>query len=180
MKPCNDKILVSCDLNQKDKITIDGVEFSTAIKFETNYREKSPTIATVVHGNAYVKEGDVLLCHHNTFYTPSPFYLQDDLFSIPAKGEIIFAIIKNGGLYPIYDNIICDKVEIETLIPLPPSQKKYSNNTAIVKDAGLLPFKKGQTIFFRPFANYDIVYVLNGVETRVTKIFSPQICGIAS
>lgn len=179
MKPCNDKILVSCDINQKDKFIINGIEFSTAIKFETNYREKSPTIAQVIHGNAYLKDGDIILCHHNTFYTPSPFYLYENLFSIPANGKIIFATINDGELKPIYDNIICDKVEIETPIPLPPSQKKYSNNTAIVKDGGMTRFKKGQMIFFRPFANYDIVYVYNGTETRVTKIFSPQICGIA-
>jgi hypothetical protein len=180
MMPCNDKILVSCDPEQKNTIFIDGKEFSTALKFEVNYREKSPTIATVVHGNAYVKEGDMILCHHNTFHLPSPYHVQDNLFSIPANGNILFAIIKEGGLSPIYDNVLCEKIEEDTLLPIPDSHKKYSHNKASVKDAGLLPFKKGQIVMFRPFANYDIVYVYNGVEARMTKVFSPQICGVVT
>lgn len=178
MRPCNDKILVSCDLFQKNKITINGKEFSSASNYEINYREKSPTIAKVINGNAYLKEGDIILCHHNTYYTPSPFHLYEDLFSIPANGKIIFATINDGKLTPMYENVICDKIEVPSLIPLPPSQKKYSFNSAIVKDAGFSTFQKGQTIFFRPYANYDIVYVWEGVETRVTKVHSEQICGV--
>ncbi len=179
MKPVNDKILVRCDIEQKDSILINEVEFKSASLFETNYREKSPTIAIVLEGNEYLKEGDFILCHHNTFYTPSPFYLYSNIFSIPANGKIIFATINNGQLRPLYGNIICDKIEIETTIPLPADQKKYSHNTAIVKDGGFSRFQKGQTIFFRPHANYDIVYIFDGIETRVTKVFSEQICGIA-
>jgi hypothetical protein len=181
MTPVNDKIIVSCSMKQKDTMKIGDIEVSTAIRFETNYREKSPTVACVVEGNAYVKEGDILLCHHNTFYTPSPYYLYDNLFSIPATGKLIFAIVgADGKLKPVFDNIICTRVEIPSLLPLPPEKIKTYTDRAIVKDAGLLPYKKDQLIFHRPSAGYDIVYIYNGVESRVTKVPAEQVTGFVS
>lgn len=179
MKPTNEKIIVRANMEQKDSIEIDGVSFLSALKFEVNHREKSPVIAQVVSGNEMLSEGDILLCHHNTFYEPSPYYLKDDLFSIPANGNILFAkIYRDGTLAPIYGNTICKKVDIETPLPLPPSQRKQHINRAVIIDGGWTKFKKDQLIFFRPYANYDIVYVWEGVEVRVTKVFHEQICGV--
>lgn len=181
INPTNGKILVSCNMKQKNSMMIGDVELSTALKYELNYREKSPVIVSVVEGNAYVKEGDVLLVHHNTLYTPSPYYLYDNLFSIPATGKILFAVIKpDGSIKPIMGNLICEKVSIPSALPLPPEQVKTYTDRAIVKDAGLSPYKKGQLIFHRPSAGYDICYIYNGVENRVTKVDSAQVCGFVS
>lgn len=174
MNPVNGKIIVSCDQKQKNEIVIGGITMKMALLYESNYREKSPVIAEVVEGNEWVKEGDVLLCHHNLFYQPSPYYLYDDLFSIPAS-NVIFAILKpNGSLNPIYGNLICERV----VIPILPEEKKTYINRAVIKDNGYTPYQKGQTIFHRPHAGYDIVYIFDGVETRVTKVHEDQICGV--
>lgn len=181
MTPVHGKIIVRCDLKQKDTFKIGDVEVSTAHKFESNFREKSPTVCCVVHGNAYVKEGDILLAHHNTFYTPSPFFLQDDLFSIPAQGNILFAIVnKDGSLTPILGNIICQRIEIPTPLPVPPELVKTYTDRAKVIDPGTTSFKKDQLLAHRPSAGYDMVYYFNGIEKRVTKVPDWQVCGILS
>ena len=63
MKPVNGKILVRSNLDQKKEMVINGVSFKSAPKFESNFREKSPTIAQVVTGNKYLKEGDIIMAH---------------------------------------------------------------------------------------------------------------------
>lgn len=178
MTPANKKIIVSCDPNQKNEMIIGGVVMKMATLFESNYREKSPVMATVVEGNEWVQEGDVLLCHHNLFYQPSPYYLYDNLYSIPAS-NVLFAIIKEDGeLTPIYGNMICDRIEIPTILPVPTEEKKTYINRSLVKAPGYTGYQKGQIIFHRPHAGYDIVYIFNGIEKRVTKVHADQVCGI--
>lgn len=146
-----------------------------ALLFETNYREKSPVLATVLEGNEWVKDGDILVCHHNLFYPPSPYHLYDNLYSIPAS-NVLFAIVKTDGtLSPIYGNLLCDRVPIPTVFS---EEKKTFINRAIVKDGGYSTYKKGQMIFHRPNAGYDIVYVWDGIEKRVTKVHEDQVCGL--
>lgn len=179
--PANNKILVSVNMKQKDTIKIGDIEVSMALKFENNFREKSPTVACVVHGNAYVKEGDILLCHHNTFYTPSPYHLYDNLFSIPANGNLLFMRLDDQGeAKPIFGNLVCERVKVETAIPLPPEKVRTYIDRATVIDPGLTRYKKGQLIFHRPSAGYDIVYLFNRVEKRVTKVPDWQVCCVVS
>lgn len=173
MTPVNGKILVRCNMRQKDEMTINGVTIKMALPFEMNYREKSPVIVQVVTGNKWVKEGDVLIVHHNTLYTPSPFFLGGDLFSIPFNGKIVFGKLNEDGiLTPMGGNIFCQRVDIPTPFPLPIEQRKTYIDRAIVKDAGTLTYKPGQLIFHTPNAGYDIVYNYNKVEIRVTKVNS--------
>lgn len=178
MIPTNNKVIVRVNMKQKDSFTINGVTISTALKYEVNYREKSPVVACVVKGNQVVKEGEILLCHHNLFYPPSPHFLQDDLFAVPFRPILFAKINTQGEISPICGNVICERVLIESTIPLPPEQQKTYINRAIVKDAGSLPFKPGQLIFHRPNAGYDIVYVWDSIEYRITKVHMDQICGV--
>ncbi len=179
MKSVNNKITVSVNSSQKDNILIGGVEFKTALQYDVNYREKSPTIAIVIEGNEVVKNGDILLCHHNLFYLPSPYHLYDDLFSIPFS-NVLFAKIKNDGeIEPICGNMICDRVEIKSDMALLSEQPKTHIDRAIVKKTGNSPYKEGQLLFHRPHAGYDIVYVWNGEEKRITKVHESQIVGVA-
>jgi hypothetical protein len=178
MNPVNDKIVVRSNLAQKDFVVIDGIEFKMANLFEVNYREKSPVLAEVVHGNEYLVSGDIVVCHHNTFYEPSPYFLYDDLFSIPANGNILFfSIDKNGELKSLYGNIVCQRIVIDSYLPLPPEQQKTFTTKSLVKEGGSTRYKQGQTIFHRPHAAYDVVYIYNGIEKRVTKVAEFQVCG---
>lgn len=178
MNPVNDKILVRVNPNQKESFEINGSVFSTALKWETNYREKSPTVCEVVKGNTWVKEGDMLLTHHNLFYLPSPYHLQDDLFAVPASA-VLFCIVKpDGELQPIYGNIICQTLDVQTVLPLPPEYRKKEINRCVITNQGDAPYQKGDLIFHRPHAWYEIVYTWNGELKRVVKVHESQICGV--
>ena len=178
MKPSNSKIIVSVNQEQKDSFALGSIEMSGAMKFEINYRFKSPVTATVIEGNEYLKEGDTIITHHNNFYLPSPFHLQDDIFSI-AVGKTIFAkLLTTGELQPMYGNMFCERITIPTYFPLPPEQqKKYLNRVKII-DKGWTSYINGQIALHRPSAAYDIVYKYNGELKIITKIDSEQICGI--
>jgi len=175
--PTNDKILVRVDMSQKDTMTLNGVTVSTAILFEKNYREKSPVVACVVEGNEWVKENDILLCHHNLFYDPSPHYLYDDLFTIPAN-KLLFAVVGSKGLTPIYGNILCERVDKPSLLLVPEERReKYTDRVKVV-NGGYTPYKPGDLLFTRPYSFYEIVYILNGIERRIHKCHEDMVCGI--
>jgi hypothetical protein len=178
MKPVNNKVILSCDQFQKDSILIGDSVFRTANAFETNYRYRAPTIATVVEGNEYVKQGDILLCHHNLFYLPSPYFLYNDLFSIPFSKVLFAKINPDGSLEPICGNILGDKIDIQTYLPLPIEQrKKYADRIVVTKSSDS-NYKSGQIILARPSACYDIIYMFNGEERSATKISNDMVCGV--
>ena len=178
MVSTNHKILVRSNLFQKDEMVINGVKFKTAPLFDTNFREKSPTIATVVTGNKYLKEGDVILCHHNTFYSPSPFQLEDDLFSIPYHNIVFGTLDEHGNISPLNGNTICQRIPIDNRPEIPIQYRKTFIDRATVLDGRWTYYKKGQTILHRLNAGYDIVYNLGGIEHRVTKVHESQVVGV--
>lgn len=178
MIPTNGKIIVSVDLEQKSKMLIGGQEFFTATKFETNYRERSPTIATVVDGNGIVNSGDILLCHHNLFYLPSPYHLGGNEYSIPFS-KVIFAKIKEGGvLEPMCGNVLVERVPIKYIMEVPVEMQKTYDTIYDIINAGYTRYKAGQRIFTRPSSGYTIVYNIGGEEKRAVKVDSDMICGV--
>lgn len=178
MKSVNDRVIVKVNMAQKNEMVIGGVKVRTALKYENNHREKSPVIAEVVSGNRWVREGQYLLCHHNHFYPPSPYFLQDDLYSIPANHTIFAILNEDGSVRPVYWNVIAEKIPIETSLPLPTELRKYHLNRGKIVDAGWTKYKLGDLVFTRPSAPYDIVYIFGGIENRITKINSEMICAV--
>lgn len=178
MKSTNNKIIVSVNMKQKDTMKIGDIEVSCAQKYEVNYRHKSPVIAKIESGNKHLRDGSIIVCHHNHFYHPSPYYLYDNLFSIPFN-KTIFAIIDNEGfLKPVCGNIIGNRVDIKTIIPLPPEQRKKHTDRIIITDAGWTNYKEGDLIFTRPSAPYDIIYHWNGEQRVIIKVSDDMVCGV--
>lgn len=178
MVSVNGKILVRSNLSQKYEVVINGVKLKTAGLFDTNYREKSPTIAEVVTGNRYLKSGDIIVCHHNTFYFPSPYFLEEDLFSIPFDKIVFGTLDENGNISPLNGNIICQRIPVDNRPEIPIQYRKTFIDRAEVLDGRWTDYKKGQTIIHRLNAGYDIVYNFNGTEKRVTKVHESQVVGI--
>ena len=177
MEAVNHRVIVKVNMKQKDTMLIGGVEFKTATSFDVNYRERSPVLAEVVEGNNFLKSGDIVVCHHNHFYSPSPYQLEDNLFSIPFNKTIFAKVSKNGKLSAICGNVLGERVEIKTTYELPPEYRKTCIDRIIIRDKGWTTFKTGTTIICKPNAPYDIVYNYNGVENRVTKVSDDMIVG---
>lgn len=180
MKAINDKVIVQCDLAQKNKFLLDGTEFIVPLSFEVNYREKSPVLCRAVSENDVISKGDILVCHHNTFYEPSPFFLYDDFFSIICNGNIIFAKINvfDGSLLPLYGNMLCSQIAIPYNMVLPEKEQKPYPDRVLVTDPGYTKYKKNQILFHRPFGWYVIVYNWNKELKRVCKLHESQLVGM--
>lgn len=179
MIAAHDRLIVRVNMAQKDTMTIGGVKVSTALKFETNYREKSPVVAEIVQGNKFLHPGQIALFHHNHFFPPSPYHLQDDLFSVPFNLTVFGVLDEEGLLRPMCGNMICRRVEIPSLLPLPVEQRKTYIDRAVVVDPGWTKYRPGSLIFHRKNAGYDIVYNWQGIERRITKVHENQVVGIA-
>lgn len=178
MRATHDRIIVQVDMRQKDEFTVGGVTVKAALPFETNYREKSPVVGLILQGNAYVKEGQLGIFHHNHFYSPSPYYLYDDLYSVPFNKTLFGIIDDHGEIQPMCGNIICQRVPIEYAIPVPAEQCKTHIDRALVVRPGDAPYRAGQLIFHRLNAGYDIVYNWNKSEKRITKVDSKMVIGV--
>lgn len=177
MVSVNSKILVSCDLEQKEFMEVGGMQLKMATLYETNYRERSPVLAISQQTKGEIVKGDILICHHNHFYAPSPYFISDNLYSIPFNHTIFAIIDKQGNPKPVCGNILVEKVDIPTVLPLPPEQREQYIDRYIVADAGYTPYKKGQMVFTKPNSGYEIVFNLNNQEKRAIKINSEMIVG---
>lgn len=178
MIPVNNKIIVKCDINQKNTILISGSVFRLANLYEQNYRVKSPTIATVVEGNSFLRNGDILLCHHNLYFLPSPYHLGNDLFSVPFSKVLFAKILQDGELMPICGNIFGERIPKKYSIPIPPDKMEKYNDRMIISNPGYTRFKVGQTVFARPSSCYDIIYNWENEQKTVTKISEDMLTGI--
>lgn len=174
----NNRLLVRVDLAQKDTMMIGDVKCVTANLYQTNYREKSPVIAQIVGANDRLNKGDFLLCHHNHFYPPSPYHLQDDLYSIPANHTIFAILSPSGELSPVYGNVLATKVEVESFLPIPAEFREVHKDRGLILDGGWTTFKPGDLVFTRPSAIYEIIYNFGFVEHRICKINSEMICAV--
>lgn len=178
MNPAHKKIFVAVNMRQKDFIKIGDTTVKMVPEFELNYRERSPVLGEVVYGNKYLKKGQIIVCHHNHFYPPSPYHVQDNIFSIPFNTSIFGIIDSQGEIMPVCGNIIAERVFIETTLPQPIEQRKTYIDRVRIVNPGWTKYKEGQLLFHRPNAAYDIVYNWNGIEKRITKIPEEQVVGV--
>lgn len=177
MKSIEGKVLVRVDMEQKDSMIIGNIEFKMANKYEVNHRIKSPVIGVIQETNRYLRKGDIAIFHHNHFYGNSPYLVEDNLFSVPMN-KTVFCLIKEGDLFPVFRNVLCEKIQVKTLLPLPPEQVKFHHNQFVVTDGGWTKFKKGDVIHTFPNSGYDIIYIYNKIDTKITKVDSEMICGL--
>jgi hypothetical protein len=176
IKPSNNKIIVSVDFRQKEKISVAGNDFLLGKQYSHNRRESMPVLCQVVDGNGHIKEGTFLLVHHNRFGEHSAHALGNNQYSLAYNESIFARVDSEGNAHGLCGNVIVDYIYPEYSIPVPahlrqPDKFKYK---VLSKGFG---YNKGQIIFAYEFSNYEIVYVFNGAEKRVVKIKSGDIVG---
>ena len=171
IKAANDKIIVSVEFSQKEKISINNTEVLLAKQYSHNRRESHPVMCKVVNGNGHFKEGELLLVHHNRFSEHSPHHLGDNLYSLAYNESIFAKLDKYGDAKSVCGNVIVKYIYPESEIPLPahlmiPHPHKY-----MVASNGF-GYKKGQIVFAYDKSDYEIVHVFDGAERREVKVKS--------
>lgn len=181
MKAVNNKILVTSDVSQKDYFLLGDISVKSPVLFDTNYRQRSPVMCQVSEATKDFPKGTILLCHHNTFYLPSPYHVYGNIFSIPCNGNVIFAKFNaDGSLYPLFGNMFCRQSEIHSTFALPEKEKKYHSDRAIITEPGLCNYKKNDLVFTRPSAAYEIVYTFHGKKQGQFKVHESMVAGVLS
>ncbi len=178
MRSVNQKVLVRVNLSQKDYMEVGGTVIKTALNFDFNYRRRSPVVGQFAESNKLFKEGDLAIFHHNHFYPPSPYFIQDDLFSVPMTKAIFGVLDSNGEMTPVMRNMAVSLIPVPSLMELPPDLQTTYINRYKIEDAGWTTYKKGQIIFTRPNSGYEIVYTWNNIEKRIIKISEDMVCGV--
>lgn len=164
-------------MKQKDFIEIGGIKFLMAPLFEKNYREKSPVLGEIVEGNKFIRKGQIAIFHHSHFYHPSPYFLYEDLYSVPFNRTVFGTLDSDGFLNPMCGNILCRRVEVEVTIPLPPEQRTFYKDRIVCENPGWTKYKANQLLFCTPSAMYEIVYTIDSKEFRCFKIHEEFIIG---
>jgi hypothetical protein len=177
MKPKKNFIVVQVSLDQKESIKIGDVNFQLVPKFTTNFREKNPVVGVVIDGNGVIKKGTILICHHNFFRDDSPYRIYDNYFSIPIGRQIFLNIDENGEPHGMFGNILAERIEQAHFLETPASYKKNYNDRVIVLEngEGLL---KGEEILTKVMADYEVVYIFNGIQKRLIRVFNEDIVAV--
>ena len=170
MNSANKKILVEVNHDQKITDTIGGTEFTTAKQYDTNHRNKNSVLAKVINGMGVIKDGVLILCHHNLFTGELlPYSVTETIFSIPFKANTVFFQVENNGtILPLFGNLTCSFVYPKYAFELPTdSQKPYIDRVDI----------DGKLVFIKPYNLYEICYNFNNEEKSVLKINKDGIVG---
>lgn len=177
MKPKKNHVILKVNLSQKDSIKVGDADFQLVPKFTTNYREKNPVAGVVVDGGKAIKKGTILVCHHNLFREDSPFRIFDDYFSIPVNRNIFLRIDENGEPHGMYGNVVAERLEPESFFDIPTSYKKSIDNRVRILEngEGLL---KGDEVLMLKWGDYQCVYMWNGIEKRVIRLFFEDIVAV--
>ncbi len=170
MVSANNKILVEVNHDQKITAKIGSTEFTTAKQYDTNHRNRNSVLAKVVSGMGLIKDGSLILCHHNLFTGEMlPYSVTETIFSIPFKENTVFFELKDDGtVLPLFGNIVCNFAYPKRDYEIPiDSQKPYIDRV----------FVDGKFVFIKPYNLYEICYNFNNEEKSLIKINKSSIVG---
>jgi hypothetical protein len=173
MKTLESRIIVEVDMDQK----MFDRGFQRALEYEGNYRHRHPVMCSVKVGNAVVKKGLKLLCHHNFFYADSPFRLGGSVFALNVNENIFARIDDDGNPHSMFGNVMAERVAIESQFDLSTAKEQYHHDRVRVISDGC-GYRKGQIILTATFADYEIVYNWKGEERKVIKVWKNYIVGV--
>lgn len=177
LEPSKGHILVSVDPTQNKEILISGKKLLAQKRYNINYREKNPVVCKVLKGFGDITEGMFLVCNYSHFEEESPWFIGDNLYSIPVDISIIGRIDEDGNLHPMCGNVFVSRILKEHKIEIPKDFEKPQINHGFVAVSGE-GWEKGQEIFWYNMSDYHIFYTWKGKEVRdYIKVESTEIVG---
>lgn len=173
---CNNNIIVTVDMSQRDEELIGGKMFMTASRYSENFRLKSPAVAKVIEGNSKILTGTTIICNYNHFADGSPYLLYDNIFSIPVDDLILGYLDNNGDFHSLCGHIMIKEIEKESILSLPEDFKKKKVNHGFVEE-NIGQYKVGDEILWLNYSNYKVLWKWENIEKTVTVIEISEIIG---
>lgn len=193
MKATKNNLIVKSYQHQKEELVITGpggkpINLYIGKQYVENHREKNPVIAEVIDNNSdyeHITTGDLILVHHNMVSTPltNPRCLEynpqtgEAVFSIPARGTIVFAKLdKDGETIPLFGNIIAERIYdciTSSLIVIPDTvntkEKKMVDVLRVAPEVD--DVKPGDRVVMMPMSDYEICYTFNKKDFSVIRLY---------
>jgi hypothetical protein len=170
-------ILVQVDTSQKVEAVIGDSKVFTGKRYNVNFREKNPVLATVIDGYGGFKKGATIVCNYNYFDDDSQFLVSDGIFCIPVDEEIYAIIDEEGEWHPVCKNLLVGRVPIEHIIDIPEELRKNQHDRGMVI-RGNGKYKAGDFIFWLPYSDLEMIYLWEGVEKRAIRVSNEEVCGV--
>lgn len=187
-KAMRGKLIVAVNLSQKDDFEIEltpGINIWMNKDFGTDGKVTNPTLAIVRAVSPEVtdlKEGDLVLCHHNTFKSivANGYRLGHmgrdgnlDLFSIDYR-RVELKLDADGNAYPLKGTLIAERIEevVDTILIVSDAHRKFSPIKFLIcsvgEDCDML--KPGDKIVTYPKSDYEIDYTFGMKPRKIIRI----------
>jgi hypothetical protein len=147
--------------------------------FGFDYKQAKPVVAKVLQDFGQFKEGDIVICHHNSFNRTSGGWNYGDTGE-KVEGEAVFVLeesmvqmkIVDGEAFPVRGFLTVERIdkEVKTDLVVPDSFKKKEEMRFKVLRVGedCLGIEEGMTIFAYKKSDYELPYVWNGkIKTAI-------------
>lgn len=193
MTPTENNIIIQSHLDQKQAFSFtreDGsvMKLSFALnrdKLSYDGRETNPIVAEVIVSNSkfpYISKGDFIVLHHNTIFNKAMEIETNEqerwrLQAIPVDRWIMGKII-DGEIVPFPDNVVCQRLieKMDTMFAVPDvARKAMGDRCQVVLAPEGSPFKTGDEIVIKKWADYEVVYIWDGEEKRRVVIWKEDI-----
>lgn len=190
MKAKRKHLIVKANLEQKESHEIslpDGSTISIYLgrKYGENNREINPTVCEVLSVGDDVTEvsvGDTIIVHHNMIMNEAAHIKKDGqivYMGVPATDLIYAKITEDGGLVPVFNNLIAERVVMPKKSELEFEQKTEPMKFKVISTPqGYDDVKAGQYILAYKLSDYEMVYHYKNKERRAIRISANDILGV--
>lgn len=162
------------DLEERNKISISGIEMYLASKFRADLRERNPGSAIVAildqENSLGLSIGDEVIVHYLTFFDHSynlktPIMVDGEALW-PITFDDVFGVVRNGELEPVgqfvYGLPVIKKTLTSSFLIIPDGvgEEEVQNKSTVLKPSqkNKLGLSKGDEVLLMRYANYKLKY----------------------
>jgi len=171
-------IIVTVNPDEKTLHRVGELEVYSGKRYNTNFRERNPSMAYVLEGLGEIKTGSWVITNYLHFDADSPYLLTNDIFSIPVDEELFVVLNDDGEVQKaVNGNLVIELLDVETKFNASESYKKKHEDRGIVV-IGSNRYRKNDFVLFKWKANLEMSYVWKGEEKRFVRIHEDDIVGV--
>lgn len=169
-------IIVTVDPDEKVFQKMGDLNIQVGKGYNTNFRERNPSMAFVLEGLGEIKTGSWIMTNYLHFGSDSPYLLTDNVYAIPVDEELFALIDDSGDVKKVVNgNLVVELVDVEKKFVPQNYVGKYEDRGKVIK--GNSHYKAGDFVLFLYKANLEMSYVWKGIEKRFVRIHENEVVG---